>query len=175
MLKKRKNRETSISYGIGHGGFEVVLLVGIAYIQYFAYAVMINTGLFGTIVEQVQAQAPSQVDSLNAVVTLLTGFSFADLGMAIVERVFAFLFHVGAPILVFYACRDKQRFWLYPLAIVLHAALDFVAALYSLKVVTLSMWALEGIIAAFALLTFFGAYFLLYKKDVKKENDQITQ
>lgn len=173
VLKKRKNRETSISYGIGHGGFEVVLLVGIAYIQYFAYAVMINTGLFGTIIEQVEAQAPSQVDSLNAVVTLLTGFSFADFGMAIVERVFAFLFHVGASILVFYACRDKKRVWLYPLAIVLHAALDFVAALFSFDVITLSPWALEGIAAAFGLLTFFGAYLLLYKKDVKQETAPI--
>lgn len=173
VLKKRKNRETSISYGIGHGGFEVVLLVGIAYIQYFAYAVMINTGLFGTIVEQVRAQAPSQVDSLNAVVTLLTGFSFADFGTAIVERVFAFLFHVGASILVFYACRDKKRVWLYPLAIVLHAALDFVAALCVFDVITLSPWALEGIAAAFGLLTFFGAYLLLYKKDVKQETAPI--
>ncbi len=173
VLKKRKNRETSISYGIGHGGFEVVLLVGIAYIQYFAYALMINTGLFGTIVEQVRAQAPSQVDSLNAVVTLLTGFSFADFGTAIVERVFAFLFHVGASILVFYACRDKKRVWLYPLAIVLHAALDFVAALCVFDVITLSPWALEGIAAAFGLLTFFGAYLLLYKKDVKQETAPI--
>ena len=175
VLKNRKNRETSISYGIGHGGFEVVLLMGIAYIQYISYAVMINTGLFGTIVEQVQAQAPSQVDSLNAVVTLLTGFSFADFGMAAVERVFAMLFHVGASILVFYACRDKQRVWLYPLAIVLHTGLDFVAGLYIFHVITLSPWALEGIAAAFGLLTFFGAYWLLYKKDVKQEIGQIPE
>ncbi len=52
VLRKRKNRETSISYGIGHGGFEVILILGLTYIQYIAYAVMLNTGTFGTVVDQ---------------------------------------------------------------------------------------------------------------------------
>ena len=29
VLKKRRNRETAISYGIGHGGFEVILILGL--------------------------------------------------------------------------------------------------------------------------------------------------
>ena len=62
VLRKRRNRETSISYGIGHGGFEVVLILGMTYIQYIVYAVMINTGVFGTVVEQVAAQAPEQLE-----------------------------------------------------------------------------------------------------------------
>ncbi|MBQ6428904.1 MAG: YhfC family intramembrane metalloprotease [Oscillospiraceae bacterium] len=165
VLRKRRNRETSISYGIGHGGFEVILILGLAYIQYIAYAVMINTGIFGTVIDQVAAQAPEQLGSIKAVVNLLTGFSFADLGIAFVERVFAVLFHIGASILVFYACRNKKRFWLYPLAIVLHTGMDFIAALRIFDVISLSPWALEGICALFGSLTFFGAYFLLYRKD----------
>ena len=169
VLKRRRNRETSISYGIGHGGFEVILILGMTYLQYIVYAVMINTGVFGTVIEQVAAQAPEQLGSINAVVSLLTGFSFADFGIAFVERIFAVLFHIGASVLVFYACRDKKRFWLYPLAIVIHTGLDFIAALNVFHVINLSPWALEGIAAAFGLLTFFGAYLLLYKKDVGKE------
>ena len=170
VLKRRRNRETSISYGIGHGGFEVILILGMTYLQYIVYAVMINTGVFGTVIEQVAAQAPEQLGSINAVVSLLTGFSFADFGIAFVERIFAVLFHIGASVLVFYACRDKKRFWLYPLAIVIHTGLDFTAALNVFHVINLSPWALEGIAAAFGLLTFFGAYLLLYKKDVGKES-----
>ena len=169
VLKRRRNRETSISYGIGHGGFEVILILGMTYLQYIVYAVMINTGVFGTVIEQVAAQAPEQLGSINAVVSLLTGFSFADFGIAFVERIFAVLFHIGASVLVFYACRDKKRFWLYPLAIVIHTGLDFTAALNVFHVISLSPWALEGIAAVFGLLTFFGAYLLLYKKDVGKE------
>lgn len=168
ILRKRKNRETSISYGIGHGGFEVILILGITYIQYIAYAVMINTGIIGIIINQVASLAPDQLGSVESVVNLLTGFSFADLGIAFVERIFAVLFHIGASILVFYACRNKKSFWLYPFAILLHTAVDFIGALSIFNVIHLSPWVLEGIIAVFGLLTFLGAYFLLYKKDIKK-------
>lgn len=168
ILRKRKNRETSISYGIGHGGFEVILILGITYIQYIAYAVMINTGIIGIIINQVASLAPDQLGSVESVVNLLIGFSFADLGIAFVERIFAVLFHIGASILVFYACRNKKSFWLYPFAILLHTAVDFIGALSIFNVIHLSPWVLEGIIAVFGLLTFLGAYFLLYKKDIKK-------
>ena len=165
VLRNRKNRETSISYGIGHGGFEVILILGMTYLQYIAYAVMINTGIFGTVVDQVASQAPEQLGSVEAVVSLITGFSFADLGIAFVERIFAVLFHIGASILVFYACRDKKQFPLFPLAILLHTGMDFLAALNLFHVISLSPWVLEGIVAVFGTLTFFGTYFLLYKKD----------
>ncbi len=168
ILRKRKNRETSISYGIGHGGFEVILILGMTYIQYIAYAVMINTGIIGIIINQVASLAPDQLGSIESVVSLLKGFSFADLGIAFVERIFAVLFHIGASILVFYACRNKKSFWLYPFAILLHTAVNFIGALSIFNVIHLSPWVLEGIIAVFGLLTFLGAYFLLYKKDIKK-------
>ena len=171
VLRKRRNRETSISYGIGHGGFEVMLLLGITYFQYIVYAIMINTGTFSVVIDQVAAQAPEQLSSVNAIVRLLTGFSFADLGIAFVERIFAVLFHIGASILVFYAARDRKRFWLYLLAILLHTGMDFAAGLSIFGVVELSTWALEGIIAVMGLSVFFGAYFLLYRKDAGNRSE----
>ena len=175
VLRKRRNRETSISYGIGHGGFEVMLLLGITYFQYIVYAIMINTGTFSVVIDQVAAQAPEQLSSVNAIVRLLTGFSFADLGIAFVERIFAVLFHIGASILVFYAARDRKRFWLYLLAILLHTGMDFAAGLSIFGVVELSTWALEGIIAVMGLSVFFGAYFLLYRKDAGKPSEDSSR
>ena len=165
VLRNRRNRETSISYGIGHGGIEVILVLGINYIVYIVYAVMINTGTFQGIIDQVAEQAPFQEEAIRALADQLAVFSFADIGTGMFERVFAFLFHVGASILVFYAARDKGRLWLYPLAILLHTALDSLAGLNMAKVVQLSAPALEAMVVAFGLLTFLGAYFLLYKKD----------
>ena len=169
VLKKRKNRETSISHGIGHGCFEVIFIMGVAYVTYIAYAIMINTGTFGTVVDQVMSQNPDQAEALKAVASGIASFPFVNLVLGIVERIFAVLFHIGASIIVFYACKDKSRFWLYPLAILLHTAMDFVAGLTSAGVWNPSVWALEGINAIFGVLTFCGAIFLLYKKDVGKE------
>lgn len=164
VLKNRKNKETSISHGIGHGGFEAMYILGATYVTYLIYAIMINAGAFGTLVEQVAAEAPDQVEAVYTLAGQIAGFNFAALGIALAERVFAVLFHVGAAVLVFYACRDKGKFWLYPLAVLLHTALDFVAALWQSGVLKASVWAIEGIVAAAGILTFAVAYFLLYRK-----------
>ena len=165
ILKKKKNKETSISHGIGHGGFEVMYILGLTYITYIVYAVMINSGTFQLAVDEVEAQLPGQSIQLYAIAEQLAVFSFADVGLAFVERVFAFLFHVGASIIVFHACRDKGRFWLYPVAVILHTLMDFIVGLNLTGVIALSAGTLEVIIAVFGILTFFGAYILLYKKD----------
>ncbi len=172
LLRKRRNRETSISYGIGHGGIEVVLVLGINYIVYIVYGLMINNGTFQSIIDQVAAQAPFQLDAMRALADQLAVFSSADIGAGMFERVFAFLFHVGASILVFYAAKDKGKLWLYPLAILLHTALDSLAGLNMTKVIQLSAPALEAIVVAFGIITFAGAYFLLYKKDIDRISAQ---
>jgi len=165
LLKKNKNRETSISYGIGHGGFEVMYLMGLTYIGNIVTAVMINSGAFGAVIEQVAEQAPEQLDTLYLQTDLIAAFSAGDLAVGIVERIFAVLLHIGLSILVFYAAREKGRFVLYPLAVLLHTAMDGVAALVMKGFLTLSTWEIEGIIGLIACLTFFGAYFLLYRKE----------
>jgi len=165
VLKNRRNRETSISYGIGHGGIEVILAFSVTYITYIAYGIMINSGEFQALVDQVASQAPDQVSAIQTLADQLAAISFADIGVGLFERVFAFLFHVGASILVFYAARDKGKLWLYPLAIILHTALDSFAGLNAAKVILLSAPALEAIVVAFGVLTFLVAYVLLYKKD----------
>ena len=172
VLRNRRNRETSISYGIGHGGIEVILVLSLNYIIYIVYGLMINDGAFQGIIDRVAAQAPDQVSVMYTLADQLANISMADIGAGMFERVFAFLYHVGASILVFYAARDKGRFWLYPLAIVLHTALDSLPGLNTAKVIELSVPALEAIVVAFGSLTFMGAYLLLYRKDRTDREEQ---
>ena len=169
VLKNRKNRETSISHGIGHGGIEVIFVLGITYVTYIVYALMINSGTFGTLIEQAQAQGPDSVAQGYAIAAQLAAFSAGDLFLNIVERIFAVLYHIGASMLVFYACKDKKRFWLYPLAIVIHTIIDGFAGFQMAGVISVPMWVTELVVAVSGSLTFFGAYFLLYKKDADKE------
>ena len=175
VLKNRRNRETAISYGIGHGGIEVILVLSVTYITYMVYAVMINTGAFQAMIDQVANEIPDQADALYALADQIPKIGFLDVGAGLIERVFAFLFHVGASILVFYACRDRGRFWLYPLAILLHTLMDFGACLYSLKIIEMSIPEVEGIIGVFSILTFLGAYFLLYKSDSAASRKELVE
>ena len=165
VLKNRKNRETSISYGIGHGLFEVMFVIGATFITYFVYALMINSGTFGSVLDAVLAKAPDQADTIYSTVDQIRTASFGYVAVVMYERVFAVLYHIGASVLVFYACKDKKKFWLYPLAIVIHTILDGMLGLSMAGVIQLSTFATEAIITVVGSLTFFGAYFLLYKKD----------
>ena len=165
VLKKRKNRETSLSYGIGHAGCEVIVILGLTYISYIMIALMMNTGAIQTTIDQVKELAPDQLETTLAQIEAISMFSFSDLFWNIFERIFAVLYHIGASVLVFYACRDKKNLWLYPLAIILHTLLDGFAALSMKGLITLDTLQLELIIAVFGSLVFFGSYFLLYKKD----------
>ena len=176
VLKKRKNRETSISHGIGHGGTESIVLVGFSYISYISYAMLINTGEFQTLIDQTAAQSQSQADALTTLAGQIASLTTANVAASLAERFFSIVFHIGASIIVFYACKNKGRFKLYPLAIILHTAMDFIPGLYAAELFTPPVLVLELLIAAFSVLTFCGAYFLLYKKDTAADiNDVIEE
>ncbi len=168
VLRKYKNRETSISYGLGHGFIEVIILVGFSYLTYVSYAEMINNGTFGSVVELVRAQSPEQVGQLTLLAEQLTAIRFTDILLVFMERSFAVLFHMGCSILVFYSARDAKRIWLYPLAVLLHSLMDFVAVLYSFGLLSIPVWGLELFIAAFGIAAFLCGYCLLYRKDKAK-------
>ena len=114
ILKNNKEKGCPVAYGIGHGGIEVVLVLGMTYFIYFLAKCGVPMG---------SGEAAQQLlDMANSI-----GAGSACLAMF--ERVSAVLLHIGLSMMVFVAARDKNRMWLYPLAILLHAAADAPAAL----------------------------------------------
>ena len=161
VLKKRTNRETAISYGIGHGGFEAVYILAATGINNFVYAGIINAGQFPALLDQLKAagQDTSPIESLPE---QLAAFGIADIGLPILERVFAVMFHIALSILVFYAVKNG-KIWMYFLAVILHALLDAPAALYQQGVIGIA--ATEVFLALFSIVTFVIIYVFLYKRD----------
>ena len=172
ILRKRKQRETGLSHGIGHGGFEALFILGITYIEYFVFAIMLNQGSFVELmIEPVKdTLTPEVVKQITGIVEQITTFSAATMGVALVDRLIAVLYHIGASIMVFYAVKDKKKWWLYPLSILIHTVIDGLLGLQLAGVFELSDVANEIIFAVEALAVFLGAFFLLYKKDTPKEH-----
>ena len=171
VLRKRKQRETGLSHGIGHGGFEALFILGITYIEYFVFAIMLNQGSFVELmIEPVKdTLTPDVVKQITGIVEQITTFSAATMGVALVDRLIAVLYHIGASIMVFYAVKDKKKWWLYPLAIVIHTVIDGFLGLQLAGVFELSNTVNEIVFAVVAFAVFFAAFFLLYKKDKPKE------
>ncbi|MGN0426441.1 MAG: YhfC family intramembrane metalloprotease [Agathobacter sp.] len=149
ILKKHTDKKTAITYGIGHGGIEAVILLSVGAFQYITYAMMINQGVFGTIVEQVRMVSPDQVEAVEAIAVALTSLTFGNSLIGCVERVFAMILHISCSVLVFKSVREK-KWYFFVLAVVLHGLLDVFACLYQFGVIT-SIWMVEGLIGVFSI------------------------
>jgi uncharacterized membrane protein YhfC len=152
FLKGKEERNDAIAYGIGHGGFEMLLLGGIASFQILLLANMINTGTYS----QLQDKMPAEV--YESIKNVLTGpwYNFAIGG---VERIAAFVVQIGLSIMVLYSIRQKSyRLLIY--AILIHAGIEFIPALTQLKI--LNIWITEGIVVLSAI-----AIWLYIKKSSK--------
>lgn len=163
FLKRGMSRRTAISFGIGHGGFEIMYLMIIGGAQYFIYAMMVQSGQFDTIINQVAATAPEQVEAMAAIPEALAATSIATLFLSIFERVTGMLIHISCSIIVFKAVREKGKAWLVLVAILLHAVVDIFAALYQTGIIT-SVYVLEACMFVFALILFTLVFRLVYKK-----------
>jgi uncharacterized membrane protein YhfC len=126
LNKKFRDFGAALSYGIGHGGIEAVLLLGVASISNIAFSVMINSG-------SLEALASAGVTAETTAALVETSpYMFLVGGL---ERVFAVTIHISLSVLVWYAASRKDKIWLYPAAILLHAAANFPAALMQAGVI----------------------------------------
>ena len=161
LLRKRTNKETGISHGIGHGGFEAIFLLAVTGIQYITYASMINSGAFQTVVD-IASAAGADVSSLETLPSQIMAITPMNGVLSVVERAFAILLHIGLSILVFNAVR-RSKIGYYFLAVLLHALFDVPAALYQRGV--LNIYIVEVMLAIYSVLFFVIVYRTLYKRD----------
>lgn len=146
ILKNYRNRETAITYGIGHGGIECMLLVGMSMISNLVLAFMINNGSLALLMESLPAE---QAAAYQTAVTSLTAAGFGMFLWGIWERIFAMLLHISLSVLVFVSAKNKSKFYFFPVAVLLHTLMDVPAALYQFGL--LSLGVVEVLIAAFSI------------------------
>lgn len=145
VMKKKTSPKDAFMYGIGHGGIESILLIGTTMMSYTVIAVLVNTigidetlAMTGAVDNATKAIAMEQINDIAST-------TFAACMLSVFERILAIIFHISLSIWVFKAAKEKKFMWLYPVAIVAHAALDFPAALYQFG--TIPIWAVYAIMA----------------------------
>ena len=131
--KKENDPRASIMYGLGHGGVEAIVLVGITLISYAVTAVTVNAlgteALFGALPDEQRWAAEAQI-------TALADYDMVSTFVSLGERILAMVLHTSLSVIVFASIKMKGKLWLYPAAIVLHALFDVPAALYQRNVIT---------------------------------------
>ncbi|MFA9464430.1 MAG: YhfC family intramembrane metalloprotease [Velocimicrobium sp.] len=134
VLKGRTRMADGLSFGLGHGGIEAMLFLGINSI---AAMIMYPTGL-------------ADLSGTGSLMILVGGL----------ERIFAITFHVGASLIILYGIREQKAVRYTLLAVFLHGLLDsmivILPAAIGLGTVGLEIYAmiLSALVIAFGIRLF---------------------
>lgn len=147
ILKKEPARALpGVTYGIGHGGAEMILLFGLGMISNLVLSLMINTGQADTLLASVPAEAQEQVQAQFAQLQTLVAGSVL---LGLWERLSALLLQIGLSLMVWTAVkRGGKWLWLFPAAILPHFVVDGCAVVLTKSA---SMLAVECVIFAMAI------------------------
>jgi len=150
---------TAISYGIGHGGIEAILLVGLTMIGNIVIAVLSNAGV---LTGQIYQPAITTLSSTAPASFLVGG----------VERIFAITIQLSLSILVWVAVTRRGHWWLFPLAILLHAVSDLPAACYQAGWLTIPLTESLTAVAAVAVAIYAATWLRRYLKDERQQANE---
>ena len=159
LRKKRGNDANGLMYGAGHGGIEAIILLSVTMIMNVVLCLQYNAG--NTLAFGSEATAQQLIDTPSWY--YLVGA---------VERLSAVTIHVSLSVLVWFAAKNSKRFWLYPLAILLHLLVDAVAVI--LNGLGVNVWIIEGVVYVTAILCVIVAI-VVWKKNHIAEPEQTDE
>lgn len=162
LMRKHYTTKNAVYMGIGHGGFEAMVIGGISFISYAVVALVVNAVGVEQFIQMSTAGNAELAEMLEPQLDSIAAMGVVSVVQALYERIVAMTFHVCMSVVVYKAVTQKGKIWLYPTAIALHAALDFFAALYQVKVID-SIAVLYVIFTIFAAAVVFGTVMLAKK------------
>lgn len=162
FMKNRLSWENGLAFGIGHGGIEAILLVGIGILNNIIVSIMINSGVFESLVGA--KLAPEVVGQVKSILINTPSIDFLAAGY---ERIMAMVIQIALSILVLYSVKLKKPLYLL-LAILLHGVVD--SPLVILTSMKLNYWVIELYVTACAAL---GLAFIVKSYKARKK-EKIT-
>ncbi|WP_194793283.1 YhfC family intramembrane metalloprotease [Raineyella fluvialis] len=123
LLRRFHRWIDGVSFGLGHGGIEAMLLVGLSYVSNLVIAVMINTGQWSRLAAMLPA------DRAGAVRDAMVGTPSVLFLAAGVERISAIGVHVALSVLVLWGVHRQRKALAWLVAVVLHGTVNLTAIL----------------------------------------------
>ncbi|WP_342388342.1 YhfC family intramembrane metalloprotease [Salinicoccus bachuensis] len=159
LMKRRYGKlDTAISYGIGHGGAEAMIILGLGMVNAIVFSVLINSG--SSILDGLP---PETLESV-------TGTANHMYILSIVERAFAISVHIGFSVIVWVSVMKKGKWWLFPVAILLHALTNGTSAMMQAGLLS-SIWLVYAGFIIMTAVTLWVAYMVGRKQSESGQRD----
>lgn len=144
----------ALAAGLGHGGIEAILLVGLTYVSNLVLLVLVQSGAYDTLIAQTQA-AGSDVTALVSAKELLLSTGAGLFLLAGLERLLTMICHTAMSVLVCWGWKNHRLALGCGVCLALHFVLDSLAVVTVFLPQPLSYWLLYGCMGATALLSLF--------------------
>lgn len=128
IMAKNLTFKRSLAAGLGHGGIEAMLLIGMTYVNNLIYIVMINSGYFDYLIAQT-AGLGVDISQLELIREQLVGMAPAMFLLAGFERILAMTGHVAMSLLVCYGVAYSKALPCALLCLGIHTLMDLTAGL----------------------------------------------
>lgn len=134
IMDKKKSLGTydALQYGLGHGGFEMTILVGLTGISHFFLERKVNALGLAAILKDIPPAYHGQVkESIQA----LASIQGVQIILPLVERILALSFHLAMALLAYFIVRGFLKKSALVLAVGLHFLMDLPAMLFQVGLV----------------------------------------
>ena len=152
LMRKHYTTKNAVLMGLGHGGVEAALVLGVMLLTYLTLTLSANSVGLDKALETAAKGNAEIAQTLGAQLESIREYNFISCALGIYERVIAMTLHTCLSVWVYKAVTHKV--WLYPAAIAAHAAFDIFAALFQAGVIT-SILLLYIIFTVFVVVTVF--------------------
>lgn len=126
LRKYNSNDHNALMYTVGHGGFELFMLLILPMLSYAAYAAAINSGNVQALLEGMTEQ---QASMLTDTLSQLSSASPIMFLLSPLQRIAALAVQVSMSVLVWLAAKDTARIAMLPAALALHTAVNAVSVI----------------------------------------------
>lgn len=128
IMQKKLTYKRSLAAGLGHGGIEAMLLIGITYINNLVYIFLINSGGFDAVVAQAAA-AGVDAAQLELIRTQLVSMHPAMFALAGFERLLAMTGHTAMSLIVCYGVARQKVLSCLLVCLGIHTLMDLTAGI----------------------------------------------
>ena len=154
ILEKKLTWNRSLAVGLGHGGIEAMLLIGMTYVNNLAYIAMINSGTFDTTLAQAAAMGVD-VTQLELVKQQLITMPPVLFLLAGLERILAMTAHIAMSALVCYGVAHKKVLPCTLVCLGIHTFIDLTAGISLVLPQTTAYCVIYAILLAVAIFSLY--------------------
>lgn len=152
----------AVMYGIGHGGIEALLIVGMVYFNNLVISLGVNAIGVDKLAQEAGSAGASIINAANQLISVQSGIFY----IAGLERILAMALHLGLSLLMWLCVTKGGPRWLYPACIVLHALANSGAAMLQTGII--ANVTLVYIIMGITLAIVYSLFFRLYNIKANK-------